>query len=192
MASRSFAIALRIVVVSISALWLSGCGLPPAIAIMSSAANGISFIAAGKSFSDVALSAVTDQDCAVYRIVTEKEICRDADGHQRPAVVTVASARTRPAESFYMVRRDGQVLTATATELTARRARLEGFIQGTELYALVQDDGALEVFAHDPTNAGDGANMRLVVRISGYAAAPQSFRVLRINGADLAVEDIIV
>ena len=54
MASRSIGIALRVAFVSTCALWLSACGLPPAIAIMSSAADGISFIAAGKSLSDVA------------------------------------------------------------------------------------------------------------------------------------------
>ena len=34
--------------------------------------------------------------------------------------------------------------------------------------------------------------MRLIVRLSGYAASPDSFSTLRLNGANVTVEDIIV
>lgn len=54
---------------------LAGCGLPPALTIASTLADGISYIASGKSVSDHALSAVTTQDCAMLRILDNGEIC---------------------------------------------------------------------------------------------------------------------
>ena len=199
MASRSFRFVFRLAFVSMLGAWLSGCGLPPAIALMSSAADGISFIAAGKSFSDVALSAMTDQDCAVIRIINNDAICREATGDRRPAGVVVSAemvaefaAVDQTSESFYMLRHGEPVLSASAAELTTSRALLKGFAAGTELFALVQDDGTLEVFAHDPALAGDRSNMRLVVRIADYATQPGSFQTLRLNGANLVIADIIV
>ena len=84
MGSRSIGFCLRVAFVSMLAVWLSGCGLPPALTIISSLADGLSFAANGKSLSDVALSAVTDQDCAVYRIVTNNDICRENTADQPP------------------------------------------------------------------------------------------------------------
>ena len=91
-----------------------------------------------------------------------------------------------------MLRHGERVLTTSVAELTTNRALLKGFADGTELFALVQDNGTLEVFAHDPARAADRSNMVLVARVAGYAAAPGKFRTLRINGANLAVADIIV
>jgi hypothetical protein len=199
MASRSFGICLRIAFVSMLGTWLAGCGLPPAVAIMSTAADGFSFIATGKSFSDIALSAMTDKDCAVFRIVTNNEICREAVDDKRPARVIVSSdvgtgfaAVDESSDSFYMLRHGDMALDTTVAELSTSRALLKGFTEGTELFALVQDDGTLEVFAHDVRRTRDRSNMRLIVRLSGYAAAPDSFSTLRLNGANVAVEDIIV
>ena len=42
--SRSIGICLRFAFVSMLAVWLAGCGLPSALSIISSVANGISFI----------------------------------------------------------------------------------------------------------------------------------------------------
>lgn len=199
MASRSLGVFLKLVFVSMLAVWLAGCGLPPMIAIMSSAADGVSFIAAGKSFPDVALSALTDKDCAVFRVVTNQEICREAVGDRRPPRIIVSAevaaefdAVDETSEGFYMLRHGDTVLTASVADLSTSRALLKGFADGTELFALVHDGGTLEVFAHDPARAGDRSNMRLVVRIAGYAAAPESFVAIRLNGTTVAVEDIIV
>ncbi len=89
--SRSIGICLRFAFVSMLAVWLAGCGLPPALTIVSSVANGISFISNGKSLSGVALSAMTEKDCAVYRIVANKPVCREATGDSSPAKVIVSS-----------------------------------------------------------------------------------------------------
>ena len=138
-------------------------------------------------------------DCAVYRIVTDKEICREVIGDGRPARVIVSAnvaaefdAVDETSDGFYMLRHGEPVLTSSVAELTTSRALLKGFAAGTELFALVHDDGTLEVFAHDAAHAHDRSNMRLVVRLSGYAQAPESFSTLRLNGANVAVEDIIV
>ena len=156
------------------AVWLTGCGLPPVLTIISSVADGLSFAANGKSLSSVALSAVTDQDCAVYRIVTDKDVCRDSREHN----LTV---------------REGEAVFATAaSELQTDGLVLEGFAFGTELFALVQDDGTLEVYSHDAARTDDRSNMRLIAQISGYGTAPESFRLFRLNGASIAVRDIIV
>ncbi len=199
MASRSFGFCLRVAFVSMLAVWLAGCGLPPALTIISSLADGISFAANGKSLSDLALSAMTDKDCAVYRIVTYDEVCREATGDQRPVIVIVSSEAAAEIvdadelpENLYMLRGGQSVLTGSVADLTAHRALLKGFTNGTELFALVQDDGTLEVFAHDATRAHDRSNMRLVARISGYAASPETFLSIDLNGTSIAVEDIIV
>lgn len=54
--------------------------MPPVVSYASLAMDGISYVATGKSVSDHALSAATDQDCAVWRVVSEQEIeavCQD-------------------------------------------------------------------------------------------------------------------
>ena len=199
MASRSLGFCLRVAFVSMLAVWLAGCGLPPALTIISTLADGISFAANGKSFSDIALSAVTEKDCAVYRIVSNNEICREATGDQRPAIVIVSSEANaelvdadEAPEYFYTLGGGTSVLTASVADLTTSRALLKGFTNGTELFALVQDDGTLEVFAHDATRMHDRSNMRLVARISGYGATPDTFLSFHLNGTSFAVDDIIV
>ena len=199
MGSRSIGFCLRVAFVSMLAVWLSGCGLPPALTIISSLADGLSFAANGKSLSDVAISAVTDQDCAVYRIVTNNDICRENTADQPP---TKSIAENDEASEFavtneisdgaYVVRLGELAFTAAAVDLTTSGALLEGFADGTELFALVQDDGALEVFSHDAARADDRSNMRLIVRISDYSSSPETFRSLLLNGTSIAVEDIIV
>jgi hypothetical protein len=58
-------------------LVLTGCGLPPAITIISYAFDGMSLISTGKTVSDHALSIAMEQDCRVWRVVNEQSVCRD-------------------------------------------------------------------------------------------------------------------
>ncbi len=60
-------------------LVLSGCiaGIPPAVMIASYAADGVSYVATGKSVSDHAISAVAEQDCAMFRLIILEHPCRD-------------------------------------------------------------------------------------------------------------------
>src|SRR5437667_9665164 len=57
--------------------FLGGCALPPAVMIASYAADGVSYIATGKSVSDHGISEVTGRDCAVWRIIKGQSICKD-------------------------------------------------------------------------------------------------------------------
>ena len=93
-------------------------------------------------------------------------------------------------EGFYLVRADGPQLVLRIDRLAASAARLEGFGAGIELYALVQDDGALEVFVHDP--AGAAANLRLVLRLDGWTREPAAFTGIWLNGALHLLQTIIV
>ena len=56
---------------------LGGCGLPPAVMIASYAADGVSYLATGKSVSDHGISEVAGRDCAVWRVIRGRAICKD-------------------------------------------------------------------------------------------------------------------
>jgi len=57
---------------------LAGCGLPLAVTVGSYAADGVSYIATGKSVTDHGLTAVTGRDCALLRpIFKQQPICAD-------------------------------------------------------------------------------------------------------------------
>lgn len=54
---------------------LGGCAVPPALTLASLAADGVSYVATGKSTTDHALSAIAQEDCALVRAVKEEAIC---------------------------------------------------------------------------------------------------------------------
>ena len=59
-------------------LLLAGCvAIPPAVSIASWAINGVSYLASGKSVTDHAISAILDQDCAMWRIIKGDPMCFD-------------------------------------------------------------------------------------------------------------------
>ena len=60
----------------IAGFLLSGCALPVPIQVASWAIDGISYMATNKSLMDHGISAVSGQDCATFRIVTEGGVCR--------------------------------------------------------------------------------------------------------------------
>ncbi len=68
-------------------LALGGCGMPVAVQIVSLLADGVSLLATEKSVSDHGLSALTNQDCAVWRGFKGESICQDYS----PAPVIIAS-----------------------------------------------------------------------------------------------------
>jgi hypothetical protein len=65
----------RVVLVLLVPFLLAGCALPPALTIASLAADGVSYVATGKSTTDHALSAIAEEDCALVRAVKEEAIC---------------------------------------------------------------------------------------------------------------------
>lgn len=59
----------------LSALFLTGCALPPAVTVASFVADAVSYVATGKSPTDHAISAVAREDCALLRVVRGEAIC---------------------------------------------------------------------------------------------------------------------
>lgn len=60
---------------------LGGCvAIPAGITAASAAFDGLSYTATGKAPHDHALSAVTGEDCAVWRVVKEKPVCVEPKG----------------------------------------------------------------------------------------------------------------
>jgi SPOR domain len=57
-------------------LLAAGCAVPPAVTIASFAADGVSYIATGKSVTDHGISAATGHDCALLRpVLSDKPVC---------------------------------------------------------------------------------------------------------------------
>src|SRR5256885_12262057 len=79
---------------------LGACALPPAVMIASYAADGVSYIATGKSVSDHGISEVTGRDCAVWRIIKRQSICKDEPTElTEPAPVEAGQKATLPPEA---------------------------------------------------------------------------------------------
>jgi len=60
-------------------LLLGACGLPVGVQIASLIADGISVLTTDKTLTDHGISAVTQQDCALWRGVEGDTICRESD-----------------------------------------------------------------------------------------------------------------
>lgn len=60
---------------------LGGCvAIPVGLTAASAAFDGMSYVSTGKAPHDHALSAVTGEDCAVWRVVKEKPVCAEPKG----------------------------------------------------------------------------------------------------------------
>ncbi len=66
---------LRAGILAGTATLLSGCLLPPAVMVASYMVDGAILLGTGKTIPDHALSSVTDQDCALFRMVQGDDIC---------------------------------------------------------------------------------------------------------------------
>ena len=74
-------------------LAVSGCALPAGVVIASYAADGVSYVATGKSVTDHGLSIATGHDCALFRpILKRKSIC-DTTRSERGKHVVVENGR---------------------------------------------------------------------------------------------------
>jgi hypothetical protein len=64
-----------------------GCAVPPAVTVASVAADGVSYVATGKSVTDHGLSAATGRDCALLRPILEnKPICHSTETERAKSV----------------------------------------------------------------------------------------------------------
>ena len=141
--------------------WLGGCALPPVVSLASFVGDGVSYAQSGKSLTDRALSAMLGANCAIFRLFDDGKVCRPAEN------AVARDRRTRP--------------TVVVT----------GVAETTELFALIQDDGALEVFVHDPARRDDPSNLQLVLRVGDYAANPGRTPGFQLNGIEYRVDEIL-
>lgn len=70
---------IRVAGVLATPLLLGACGLPVGVQIASLIADGISVLTTDKTLTDHGISAVTQQDCALWRGVEGDNICRESD-----------------------------------------------------------------------------------------------------------------
>lgn len=70
---------------------LGGCGLPPALTAASWALDGVSYLVSGKSVTDHAISEVASQDCALFRIVQDRDVCEEFEVDGDEGAIFVAS-----------------------------------------------------------------------------------------------------
>jgi len=99
---------------------LSSCAVPPAITIASLAADGMSAAATGKTVSDHALSAATEQDCALWRLIELSKICVE----RKAGETEYASFTSADAGQAALRGRDEPQEAASPSELAAVLAPL--------------------------------------------------------------------
>ena len=68
---------MRGAVVALLPMLLSGCFLPPAVAVGTYAADGASYAVSDKSLSDHGISTIKDQDCATWHVFVGRAVCED-------------------------------------------------------------------------------------------------------------------
>ena len=68
--------------------WLSGCVvLPPIASFASWTFGGVTYAVSGKTVSDHAFSAITQEDCAFLRVLDNEPVCRDFAEGEEPILV---------------------------------------------------------------------------------------------------------
>ncbi|NQU70847.1 MAG: hypothetical protein HQ514_09870 [Rhodospirillales bacterium] len=114
---------------------------------------------------------MAEKDCAMHRMAVGRDICREPG--DQPA--------------------DGAVIASTdGRQPLQKGVRLEGLVRGTEIFAMIQDDGALEIFAHDPARLHTPENMQLILKIDGYRKDRASLEGVTLRGTFYAISDILV
>lgn len=66
----------KLAVAAVCTLSLSGCAMPVGVTVATWAADGWSLLATNKSIMDHGISYIAGEDCAMWRLFTEDEICR--------------------------------------------------------------------------------------------------------------------
>jgi hypothetical protein len=84
-----------------------------------------------------------------------------------------------------------QVVVANVRDVRSTSARLMGRSRKAEPFALVHDDGVLEIFIHEPMSA-DESDLAMVIRIVDYGRNPDAFAGVWLNGTFYSVGDITV
>lgn len=213
-------------------LLLAGCGLPPAIIGFSYVMDGFSYASSGKGVTDHALSAAIDRDCAMFRAVQGKDICREndpAEGETAIAAVPdkfgttnraadddkvaekdalagsygivagsgISSGRSNGAEigasgDLTLINPDQFPVKFNSTDGHPDIARLMNFPESTEIFALLQDDGALEIFVYGAGPSDSSRELALIATYENYSDNPIALKGVSIGGAFHAIGDLIV
>ncbi|HEY6336586.1 MAG TPA: SPOR domain-containing protein [Alphaproteobacteria bacterium] len=143
---------------------LAGCAEPLSMTVAPNAFDGFSYATEGKSVSDMAISQVSDRDCALWRVVEDKPICRDYTLKERRdmAVARMESdrydrRRNRVNEpDLYVPEREPRpILVAQAQEAQARLDAAEG--KGTD-HVPVASAGSGAGLPSTPNTSGSGAS----------------------------------
>ncbi|MBC8339901.1 MAG: SPOR domain-containing protein [Alphaproteobacteria bacterium] len=81
-------------------LVLGGCAMPLSVQVASLIADGVSLATTEKTLGDHALSAVAQQDCAIWRFVNGEDVCHEAapDGPVMVAETAIDAGLTKAAK----------------------------------------------------------------------------------------------
>jgi hypothetical protein len=90
---------LRLVLLAIVLpLLLGACGAPVAVTAASYGADGVSLVETGKSTSDHFISMVSKKDCAMWRVLRGRDICKARKDGRDPYDVNYDEANRLPSE----------------------------------------------------------------------------------------------
>lgn len=144
-------------------LLLSGCALPVSVQIASFAATGFSYMTTGKGISDHAVSAVTEQDCAIHRIALGEEMCSETDD-KGSVVVENSPATATPAVDQSADRlRDSMIELAKNTDTSQQSAPLAA--------SLPPVNDALVAIADTLSNVSDNKGHFVIGHYQEFTAA---------------------
>ncbi len=103
------------ILVLVLPLFVGGCFLPVNMTIVSLVVNGFSVAATGKGTADHALSAISNKDCALFRVATSEAVCRASEKGPSPQVRKEAAGDT--------LKRDGVLRTGTKPDTASKGYR---------------------------------------------------------------------
>jgi hypothetical protein len=124
-------------------LALVGCGLPPAVTLISYALDGISLISTGKTVGDHALSVAANQDCAVWRAVDGEEVCKEFKPGKKNVLVAAAEAWARGNEIVGLEEPGEVAIVSVSIARAADPVVVPSYMQGL----LIGLDGVVEATA---------------------------------------------
>ena len=73
-------------------VFIGACALPVPVQIISWAIDGFSYLATDKTVADHGISMVVDKDCALFRGVTEGQVCRDEQDNDKPVMTALSQS----------------------------------------------------------------------------------------------------
>jgi hypothetical protein len=105
----------RILVLALP-LFVGGCFLPVNMAVVSLVVNGFSVAATGKGTADHALSAISNRDCALLRMVKSEAVCRASETGPSPQASDNGASEK--------LKQEGVLRAGTKPDATSERYRL--------------------------------------------------------------------